>query len=192
MTCTDTEWSRHHRTRAGHDFRDAIWLDGHDDQSIWGYDTGVRSFFAQLWNNGSESEDSELWLSPPLLSATWPYVLVPPIVTHADAEPIAVVRALGIAHPEPELHREDELVERRERLLAADDHPYFAGQLRALDWVLGHSTTSPSTMTRVQCGECPTAAEIEAEAALAAGMLVITGRTEWAGVEAGLFEAQKR
>lgn len=75
MNCPDIEWSRHHRTRAGYDFRDAKGLDGHDDQSIWGYDTGVDSFFAQLWKNGSESEDPELWLTSPLLSATWPYVL---------------------------------------------------------------------------------------------------------------------
>ena len=192
MNCTDTKWSRHHRTRAGYDFRDAIWLDGHDDQSIWGYDTGVRSFFAQLWKNGSESEDPELWLTPPVLSATWPYVLVPPIVAYADAEPLAVVRALGVAHPASELRDPDELVERRERLLAADDHPYFAGQLRALDWILGHNTTSPSTMTLVRCGERPTAVEIDAEATLAAGMLTITGRVEWSGVEAGLFETLQR
>lgn len=192
MNCADTEWSRHHRTRAGHDFRDAIWLDGHDDQSVWGYDTGVDSFFAQLWTNGSESEDPELWLTPPLLSATWPYVLVPPIVAYADEEPLAVVRALGIARPAPELHGVDELAERRESLLAAEEHPYLVGELRALDWMLGHNSTSPSTMTLVPCGECPTAAQIDAEATLAAGMLTITGRTEWAGVEAGLFEALQR
>lgn len=192
MNCADTEWSRHHRTRAGHDFRDAIWLDGHDDQSIWGYDTGVDSFFAQLWTNGSESEDPELWLTPPLLAATWPYVLVPPIVAYADEEPLAVVRALGIARQAPALHCEDELVERRKRLLAEDDHPYLAGQLRALDWMLGHSTTSPSTMTLVPRGECPTAEEVDAEATFAAGMLTITGRTGWSGVEAGLFEALRR
>ncbi len=62
------------RTRAGHDFRDAIWLDGYDDQSIWGYDTGVGSFFAQVWSNDSDSEEPDLWLTPPDLWATWPYV----------------------------------------------------------------------------------------------------------------------
>ena len=119
-------------------------------------------------------------------------MLVPPIVAYADEEPLAVVRALGIARPAPELHGVDELAERRESLLAAEEHPYLVGELRALDWMLGHNSTSPSTMTLVPCGECPTAAQIDAEATLAAGMLTITGRTEWAGVEAGLFEALQR
>lgn len=192
MNCTDTEWSRHHRTRAGDDFRDAIWLDGHDDQSTWGYDTGVDSFFAQLWKNGSESEDPELWLTPPLLSATWPYVLVPPIVAYANEEPLAVVRALGIARPAPELRDRDELAGLRERLFAENLDPYGVGQLRALDWILGHNTTSPSTMTPARCGECPTAAEVDAEATMAAGILTVTGRTERAGVEAGLLKALQR
>ena len=30
MTHTDPEWHRHHTTRAGQNFRDAIWLDGFD------------------------------------------------------------------------------------------------------------------------------------------------------------------
>jgi hypothetical protein len=40
-------------------------------------------------------------------------------------------------------------------------------------------------MTVIRRGERRTAAEIDAEATVAAGMLTITGHTEWVGVEAG-------
>ena len=65
MKLSEAEWSRHHRITAGTDMVDAIWLDGYDQQSVWGYDTGVGSFFAQMWPNGSRSDAPELWLTPP-------------------------------------------------------------------------------------------------------------------------------
>lgn len=95
----DPEWSRHQDVVPGTDFRDAIWLDGFDEQSVWGYDTGVESFFAQLWDNDSDSDEPDLWLTPPTFQATSPEALVPTIVAFTEAKRIDVLRALGIADP---------------------------------------------------------------------------------------------
>ena len=100
-TPPDPDRSRQHRAQAGTDFIDAIWLDGYEHQSIWGYDTGVASFFAQVWANGSDSEQPELWLTPPDHQMSWPQIIVPPLVDFTGADPLAIVRAMGIAAPAP-------------------------------------------------------------------------------------------
>jgi hypothetical protein len=40
--------SRNHAARPGHQSHDVIDLPGWEDQSIWGWDDGVGSFYAQL------------------------------------------------------------------------------------------------------------------------------------------------
>lgn len=192
MTYIDPEWHRHHTTRAGEDFRDAIWLDGYDGQSVWGYDTGVSSFFAQVWSNDSASYEPDLWLTPPDLCAAWPYVLVPLIVTFTGSTPLSVVRALGVARPAPELISDDALCSRRARCSADTGNPHAAGQARALDWVLGDSHRSPFDATPVNEAQRPTAAEVDAEAHHAAGMLTLLGGAELAGVEEALLRSLRR
>ncbi|MEV4416320.1 hypothetical protein [Catellatospora sp. NPDC049609] len=34
-----------------------LWLEGWDDKSVWGYDTGTQSYFAQLTRNGNSDDD---------------------------------------------------------------------------------------------------------------------------------------
>lgn len=124
MTEHDPEWSRHHTTCAGEEFCDALWLDGFDHQSIWGYDTGVNSFFAQVWRNGSASDEPDLWLTPPAFRTSWPHSLIPLIVDFTEVTPLDVVRAMGLARPHP-LHDEDEdLFERWAGLAGGTGHPY--------------------------------------------------------------------
>jgi hypothetical protein len=45
----------------------ALWLDGWDDRSIWGYDPQAGGFFAQLWRNeGPDTLDGapNIWITP--------------------------------------------------------------------------------------------------------------------------------
>lgn len=45
----------------------ALWLDGWDDRSIWGYDPQADGFFAQLWRNDEPDTDDDtphIWITP--------------------------------------------------------------------------------------------------------------------------------
>ena len=37
-------------------FIDAIWLEGFDERSVWGYDSGIGSFSAQVWQTWHAAE----------------------------------------------------------------------------------------------------------------------------------------
>ena len=53
----------------------ALLLPGWEDLSIWGYDTGLRSFFAQLTRNGNSDDDGpDVWITP---GADFPAVTSP-------------------------------------------------------------------------------------------------------------------
>lgn len=49
-----------------------MFLPGWEDLSIWGYDSGVSSFVAQLTRNGNSDDDGpEVWITP---GASYPVV----------------------------------------------------------------------------------------------------------------------
>ncbi|MDJ0771606.1 MAG: hypothetical protein QNJ12_22665 [Ilumatobacter sp.] len=190
MTEHDPEWSRHHTTRAGEDFRDALWLRGFDHQSVWGYDTGVNSFFAQVWRNGSTPDQPDLWLTPPAFWTSWPRALVPLVVDFTEFPALDVVRAMGLARPHPLLDEEEDLFERRAGLARDAGHPYVDGQLSALDWVLGRAAHAPSSRTGVSRSSRPSAQEVDAEAAHATGSALLAGGASRAvGVEEALLSS---
>lgn len=43
-------------------FREALWLPGWSDRSIWGYDSEMDTFFAQLWRDSDTNDDPTVWL----------------------------------------------------------------------------------------------------------------------------------
>jgi len=52
------------------DLRRGLPLKGWGDRSIWGYDTGMRAYFAQLWrDDGPVTDKPQIWITP--LSARW-------------------------------------------------------------------------------------------------------------------------
>jgi hypothetical protein len=47
------------------DLRRGLPLAGWDRYSVWGFDTGVNSFFAQLWKNDDDSRgEPQAWITP--------------------------------------------------------------------------------------------------------------------------------
>lgn len=44
-------------------FREALWLPGWSDQSIWGYDEQMDTYFAQLWRDSDTNDDPTVWIS---------------------------------------------------------------------------------------------------------------------------------
>jgi hypothetical protein len=44
-------------------FREALWLPGWSEQSIWGYDEQMDTYFAQLWRDGDRNDEPTVWIS---------------------------------------------------------------------------------------------------------------------------------
>lgn len=42
--------------------RYALEIPGYEQQSIWGHDPATGDLFAQLWRNGSDSDEPEIWI----------------------------------------------------------------------------------------------------------------------------------
>ena len=42
--------------------RHALEIPGYEQQSVWGYDPATGDLFAQLWRNGSNSDEPEIWI----------------------------------------------------------------------------------------------------------------------------------
>jgi len=88
-------------------FRVALYLDGWEQRSIWGWDAMTGSLFAHLWPNGDDSDH------PPVIipsgwhpSARWPATADPAqlamhIVQATGCSDLAVVRAMADQAPAP-------------------------------------------------------------------------------------------
>lgn len=43
--------------------RQALWLPGWDERSVWGFDPQLDSYFAQLWRNPADgNSDPDIWI----------------------------------------------------------------------------------------------------------------------------------
>jgi hypothetical protein len=91
--------SRNYDCRPGCEFWDGIDLPGWEEQSVWGYDTSMSSFFAKLWTNGSTSDAPKIWLSGFDTIYPWASGIVLGIVERLNEDPLAVVHGLGLADP---------------------------------------------------------------------------------------------
>ncbi|MGW6308768.1 hypothetical protein ACWFRQ_21520 [Streptomyces niveus] len=167
-------------------------LNGWEQYSTWGFDTGVSSYFAVLYRNTDDpDEQPTVWLSgaaeryhlAPLLFARIVQTTGEPatavyeaLLTHLPngvpdacrrpADPLAPGITLG--HVEAQL---DELLLR----FGGDDTD--AGQIDALQWVLGERPASP-TGTVHRTSPRPSPLEIAAEAWAASAAIYQSGRPD--------------
>ena len=161
--------SRNYGTRPGYELRDDVDLAGWDERSVWGYDTGTGSFYAQLWRNPGDSDAPDVWLSgvnPPL---PWPGCIVAATVDATGCDPVSVVRALGLAHPTAHLRGRAELAAAAGPL-AHTNEGYTAGKFAALQWAMGMATVTPGGRRPWPERQPPSVEEVVAE------QYVITGR----------------
>lgn len=193
MTTTphpDPDWSRRYRARAGVDFVEAVWLDGYEDHSIWGYDSGTASFFAQIWRNGSDADEPpELWLSPPDYQMSWAEMVVPLLVDFTGTDPLPVVRGMGLTAPAPCVADLGTVESRLQKWTQLPDSEHARGQIAALEWILGRSSASPSSAAIATQDGPPAPALVSAEVAHATGMVYLTRRDFVGGVEDALVNA---
>lgn len=140
------ETSRNFACKPGYEFRDSLDLPGWDEQSVWGYDGGVGSFFAQLWRNGSRAPDPEVWLSGARRTYPWPGCLALDILEVTQLDPLTITNGLAIADPNPHLRPVAEIGLEVQLLgpISARD-VYGDGRRNALAWVLGQYSVCPGS-----------------------------------------------
>lgn len=162
-------FSRNHVCRPGRAFQDGVELAGWEQQSVWGYDTGLGSYYAQLWANGSSSDAPEILLSGVDTVYPCPSRIALEIVERLDEDTLAVVRGLGLADPDPTLRSADE-VNRRVAELGALGTPsrYVAGQMLALGWTQGLVKSCPGSHRHWIRPRKPSPARVDAEHQLVA------------------------
>ena len=177
---TQADWSRQHGVRPGDDMHDAILIDGFDQQSIWGYDSGTGSFFAQIWQNGSRSDHPDLWLTAPTWTLSCAQAVVAPLVDHTAADPLDVVRGLGIAHPSPSIAPANRIFDQFARIADSGDNDFTAGAHAATRWMLGDGDKAPLSQTRsLDPDATPAPEDIDAESSYATSVVYLT-RSDYA------------
>lgn len=184
-----SRYSRNHDARPGYALHDAIDLAGWDDRSIWGWDDGTGSFYAQLWRNGSTSDAPGIWLSGARKPYPWPGSVALDIVQHTGAAPLAVVQALGLADPAPRLRDAAEITQQIAQLTSLNDNGgYIVGQLYALAWTQGLETLSPSTRGKDDDSR-PAPDRVDAEHHLITGRIYLGGGERSQAFYSGADEA---
>lgn len=157
------EHSRNHTACPGTRLHDAVDLSGWEHRSIWGWDDGTSSFFAQLWRNDSTSDEPDVWLTGARKPFPWPGCIALEIVEHTEHDALAVVCGMGIAHPAPTLRTSEEIFNRTDELSELnDDGRYVGGKIHALAWTQGLAEFTPGT--RTYWGDSvPTVERVDAE-----------------------------
>lgn len=168
--------SRNHTARPSHQRHDTVDLPGWEHQSIWGWDEGTGSFYAQLWRNSSTSDAPEVWLTGARKPYPWPGCVALETVEHTHADTLAVVQAMGIAHLEPTLRTEDEIMLRADELnKLRDSGDYIGGQIHALAWTKELAEFTPGTRTEWGKNRRPTPEQADAEHHMITGRVYLGG-----------------
>ncbi|MGH3718302.1 MAG: hypothetical protein ACRDRI_05545 [Pseudonocardiaceae bacterium] len=179
-------------------FLEGIYLIGWEDRSTWGYDETLGGFYALLQPNGSTSDEPEISLSCldriyPSRTYPWPSCIVLGIVERTHTAPLAVVRGMGVADPNPTLRPRDEIMGRIKDLGGSKDHTRFVtGQLHALGWTVGLAEFCPGSGLRSGTAK-PSPAQVDAEHHMVTGR-VYRGedRDLYSGADTGLWWALGR
>lgn len=59
-----------------------VFLDGWDQHSIWGWDSSIPSYYAQLTRNGNSDDNGpDIWITPPV----YPQMMLPETLAAAIA-----------------------------------------------------------------------------------------------------------
>lgn len=188
--------SRHCKVRPGDEVLDSVGLPGWEEQSVWGWDSGTGTFFAQLWHNDSVSEAPDIAIvAGPRTVYPWPSCVALAVVERVEGmDPLTVVRAMGLADPDPQLRADEEIAELIEQARADGRTRCVEGQVHALTWTLGRADRSPGSRL-TWCGGRPTAAQVDAEHHMATGGLyraVGRDREALSGVDMALWQALGR
>lgn len=160
---------RNFGTRPGRDLRDDVDLADWDERSVWGYDEGVGSFYAQLWRNPGDSDEPDVWLSGVDPHYPWPGCIALAIVETTGCDPVSVVRALGLANPHPALRPLADIARQATPLTSPAGDGYTTGRVAVLNWILGAAREAPGSRLPWRADQRPTPEEVTAEQHMVTG-----------------------
>lgn len=172
MSTTAATASRHYGALPGHDLDTSVELPGWEQESRWGWDPENSSFYAQLWRNTSDDALPNIWLS-----AAWgkhypmPGCIVLSIVERTTIDPVDVVAALGLAHPNPTCRPQEELSARLRVLATQERDLYVHGQIAAVGWLAGVLDRTAAGGQPWPENTRPTAIQVDAEQHITTGLL---------------------
>ncbi|MFJ4657953.1 hypothetical protein ACIP5Y_42360 [Nocardia sp. NPDC088792] len=179
--------ARYFMHRPGDEFTAAVWLDGWEHQSLWGWELGY--YFLQLWRNDARTDKPFLWLTPadrPLLTSSGSVALA--IARTTGADPLDISRALQILPP-PALRSPIPTIEGELASLGkSPNDDYCAGQIAAYEWALGRRDIRPGSGSPWR-GGAPSLDEVTAEWNMNTGYLndpLLQNRPHASGVDEAL------
>jgi hypothetical protein len=159
---TDTDAARNFGARPGYALNDSVELEGWDGRSVWGYDEGVASFYAQLWTNASGNDAPDIWLSGVDPRYPWPGCLALAVVEATGRDPVTVIAALGLATPDATVRPAAHVTRRMQGLGDPAGDSYAAGAIAVYRWALLGCGAAPGSW-RPWNGEAPTPQHVDAE-----------------------------
>ncbi|WP_280311151.1 hypothetical protein [Nocardia abscessus] len=159
--------------RREEEFTDAVFLDGWEQRSLWGWE--IDYYWVQLWRDENTDEQPDFWITgtaQPLLQ--WPGDVTLAIMRKTQADPLSIARALRILPPPPV---QSPLPAIQEGLAFARDHSgtdaepddWITGQIDAYEWVSGRRSTCPGS-GRHWPGGTPSSDDVAAEWYISHGM----------------------
>jgi hypothetical protein len=102
----DLSTSRNFDRPTREEFRTTLELPGWQNQSAWGYDEPMDSYFAQLWRNTNRDEaQPDIWLSGFRTKYARPGSIALEIMKLTGHDPLTIVSAMGILDPGPQLRK---------------------------------------------------------------------------------------
>lgn len=172
MTGGPATASRHYGVLPGHELDDSVELAGWEQESRWGWDQHNSSFQAQLWRNTSTDALPNIWISAAFgKHYPMPGCIVLAIAERTATEPVDIVAALGLAHPNPSCRHIDEMFARVRVLMDQEQTEYVKGQLAALAWTAGLLDKTAAGAQPWPENTCPTPIQVDAEQHITTGLL---------------------
>ncbi len=186
------DYSRHHARTPGEEFRDIVDLPGWEDQSIWGYESGACSYFAQLWRNGRRSDEPDHWLSGVDEVYPRPGCIALQVVERTGADPLSAIRSLSLAHPEPRLRSDAAFEAMVAEVERAPRDGFQMGFIESLTWVMGHVGVCPASRWGWAGGR-PSPDQVDAEHQMATGRVYLgASKSFFSAVDSSLHWALVR
>jgi hypothetical protein len=112
---------------------------------MWGFDNRLRSFFAELWRNGSKRKRPEVFLPrDAFYICWWPSALALELIAATKLPPVSVCTALQLLDPGATLRPSEELEDGMGEPPGVSDE-YRDGYRRALRWVRGLEEKCPGS-----------------------------------------------
>lgn len=187
-SAANPQWSENWDRPPEQPFRAPLRLPGWETHSYWGYQPELGSFVATLRRNDADRTHRLGLTGIPL---RWADCLAVQILELTGCDPLAAVRALGIARPGARLRPDTELATLRRAwrtdLARHGTAGYWHGRVAAADWILTGAPAAPASGWRTT-GR-PNAEQVDAECVLATGRVYVGGSRPadyYTGLEEGL------